>query len=253
MIKFSKIIVLFILILACTACNQNNKQYIYDDTKEHAQDDVKENSVVSSNIENQKEETAQNNKATKEIVDLDNWNHPTKKVFNDLGIDLYKVEIANQTYPIFYTNEENEDLIVGYDFLNELAKANGFWDFSIIKSFENQEVKVKCDKESKHVVSSDDGKNKIVYYPYYKETLDKTYKLIVNKLGWKSLKKGKDSDDYYGIDINGNDTGYFITFEGFKEGYDVFAKRRTSDTFSEEWIYVDLNKWEISFHDNWGN
>lgn len=48
MIKFSKIFVMFILVLACTACNQNNKQNIYDDAEEHAQNDVKENMDVSS-------------------------------------------------------------------------------------------------------------------------------------------------------------------------------------------------------------
>ena len=88
-------------------------------------------------------------KPKKVISDISNWKHPTKDVFKKYGIKLNRVEII-ENYPIFYTkfkkkisNNEMEKI------LEELLKANGYWDFEIKDEFSKNRIKIFGDRQNK--------------------------------------------------------------------------------------------------------
>ena len=90
-------------------------------------------------------------KPKKVISDISNWKHPTKEVFEKYGIKLNRVEII-ENYPIFYTkfkkkisNNEMEKI------LEELLKANGYWDFEIKDEFSKNRIKIFGDRENKKI------------------------------------------------------------------------------------------------------
>lgn len=88
-------------------------------------------------------------KPKKVISDISNWKHPTKDVFEKYGIMLSRVEII-ENYPIFYTKfkkkkSDNEMKKI----LEELLKANGYWDFEIKDEFSKERIKIFGDRENK--------------------------------------------------------------------------------------------------------
>lgn len=97
------------------------------------------------------------------ITDIVNWQHPTKEVFAKNGIRLIKVVMEkNRTYPIFYAALPGDPSLAqnaktNREFLLALAKANGWWDFSIIASDEYK-VDVRLDRKNKKLISWDFSK-----------------------------------------------------------------------------------------------
>lgn len=85
-----------------------------------------------------------------QTIGLKNWSHPTKQVFLEQSLNLYKVILENKTYPIFYVNNNHEDFnFYDYIFLSKLAGKNGYWNFEII--INNDFFKVYCNKKNKRV------------------------------------------------------------------------------------------------------
>lgn len=101
-------------------------------------------------------ETTSGNQDSNTITDINSWNHPVKYVFKNAGIQVTKVEFKNnKTYPIFYVkliNNLNDSNKTYYkNLITQIATANGYWDYEIIDSTKNVDLKVTCDKNSKTV------------------------------------------------------------------------------------------------------
>lgn len=87
---------------------------------------------------------------TKVITDIAKWNHPTKEVFEKYGYNLTKIEFTqNNTYPIFYVNSDLDYVFSNEPFLEELAKNNGYWNFTIKIGI--QSLEVTCNKKQKKI------------------------------------------------------------------------------------------------------
>jgi hypothetical protein len=100
---------------------------------------------------------------SKKIVDIENWNHPSKSIFVDYGFKIIKIELySNDTYPVFYINSyEQITQINDYKFLSDIAKANGYWDYMIV--YDKNPIEVYCDKNDKIVVKARYGSEIIKY------------------------------------------------------------------------------------------
>jgi len=92
------------------------------------------------------------------ISNINSWRHPTKDVFEKYNIVIQKVALLNNgVYPVFYAAMPGDPQLIHNDeantaFLNEVAMANSWWDFSII---DNNMVKVdvKLDKRKKKLIT----------------------------------------------------------------------------------------------------
>lgn len=90
----------------------------------------------------------------KVITNIAEWHHPVKDVFKKHKVKLYKVELNNKTYPIFYVKFPY-DPSLGHNnsyftpLYYETAKANGFWDYSFIDYEDNCRINIKWDKKTK--------------------------------------------------------------------------------------------------------
>lgn len=67
---------------------------------------------------------------------LDNWQHPTRKVLDDAGANIKAVYLCNKTYPVFVANFPYDPLGDTGSFFNtfyyDLLQANAKWPYSII-------------------------------------------------------------------------------------------------------------------------
>lgn len=92
------------------------------------------------------------NAITKVITDIAKWNHPTKGIFRKYGYNLTKIEFTNNnTYPIFYVDNDLDLVFSNEPFIEELANKNGYWDFTIKIGI--QSLEVTCNKKQKKVVN----------------------------------------------------------------------------------------------------
>ena len=97
-----------------------------------------------------------NNEDSDIITDITSWNHPVKYVFKNAGVDVEKVVFENnKTYPIFYVNLSNNlddnNKIYYKNLINQVATANGYWDYEIIDQNKNVDIKVSCDRSNRSV------------------------------------------------------------------------------------------------------
>lgn len=88
------------------------------------------------------------------ITDIEHWRHPVKRVFQKYKVELYKVELHNKTYPVFYVkfpydpmlgHNDNYFHTVYYDIL----EANGFWDYAFVDSQDGIRINITWDKKTK--------------------------------------------------------------------------------------------------------
>jgi len=92
------------------------------------------------------------------IDDIDGWEHPAKAVFLLKGIEVNKVVLTNnKTYPFFYvtfpkyitgTNKRYFD-----DLTDNIAKANAYWDYEIVDSEKNIQLKVTCNRQKQLITN----------------------------------------------------------------------------------------------------
>lgn len=71
------------------------------------------------------------------IMDISNWKHQTKTIFNHYGIKLNRVELySDKTFAYFYVNSHSllSDKNKARELFKQLLKANGQWDFIIVDS-----------------------------------------------------------------------------------------------------------------------
>ena len=93
------------------------------------------------------------------ISNIKEWQHPVKDILNKHKVILYKVELHNKTYPIFYVRFPYDPRLAHNDkyfkpLYYETLKANGFWDYSFIDRSFQCKINITWDKKSRTLTES---------------------------------------------------------------------------------------------------
>jgi hypothetical protein len=96
------------------------------------------------------------------ISNIKEWRHPVKDILNKHKVILYKVELHNKTYPIFYVRFPYDPRLGHNDkyfkpLYYETLKANGFWDYSFADRSFQCKINITWDKQSKTLTESLDN------------------------------------------------------------------------------------------------
>jgi predicted small lipoprotein YifL len=155
--KTALALILIGTLLVITACGNkpevksNNVASTASNNVESNETDSMNNQAPNGTNEIDGPNTTNDNSDT--ITDIASWNHPVKYVFNNANITVIKVAFKNnKTYPIFYVNlskdlnDENETYYK--NLVNQVATANGYWDYEIIDENKNVDIKVTCDRNN---------------------------------------------------------------------------------------------------------
>jgi hypothetical protein len=91
---------------------------------------------------------------SKTIVDIENWNHPSKSIFDNYGFKIIKIELySNDTYPVFHISSyEQITQIDDYNFLSDIAKVNDYQDYMVV--YDKNPIEVYCDNSNKKVIKA---------------------------------------------------------------------------------------------------
>jgi hypothetical protein len=104
--------------------------------------------------------TSDSTGSIKIITNIEQWNHPVKKVLLENNVVLYKVEfLNNDTYPVFYVKFPYDPWFAHNNYFfkplyYETLKANGFWDYAFIDSSSDCRINIKWDKKTKTLIES---------------------------------------------------------------------------------------------------
>ncbi len=83
----------------------------------------------------------------KVISDITHWQHPVKSVFQKYKVTLVKVELHNQTYPVFFVKFPYDPLLGHNDnyfhplYYDTLA-ANGFWNYAFVDPEDGHRINI---------------------------------------------------------------------------------------------------------------
>jgi hypothetical protein len=93
------------------------------------------------------------------IENIKEWQHPVKDIFSKYKVVLYKVELYEKTYPIFFVKFPYDPWFGHNDnyfkpLYYETLKANGFWNYALIDRSSHCKIDVKWDKKSKTLTES---------------------------------------------------------------------------------------------------
>jgi hypothetical protein len=90
----------------------------------------------------------------KVITDIKNWQHPVKTVLQKHKVDLKKVELQNETFPVFYVKFPYDPMLGHNDnyfhplYYDTLA-ANGFWNYAFVDLDSGNRINITWDKKTK--------------------------------------------------------------------------------------------------------
>lgn len=93
------------------------------------------------------------------ISNIKEWQHPVKDILIKHKVILYKVELHNKTYPIFYVRFPYDPRLSHNDnyfkpLYYETLKANGFWNYAFVdRSFQSR-INITWDKKSRTLTES---------------------------------------------------------------------------------------------------
>ena len=90
----------------------------------------------------------------KVITDIAHWQHPVKAVLQKHKVQLYKVELHNQTYPIFYVKFPYDPIFGHNDnyfhpLYYETLAANGFWNYAFVDREYGYRINITWDGKTK--------------------------------------------------------------------------------------------------------
>lgn len=93
------------------------------------------------------------------ISNIKEWRHPVKDILIKHKVILYKVELHNKTYPIFYVRFPYDPRLAHNDkyfkpLYYETLKANGFWNYAFIDRSFQCKINITWDKQSKTLTES---------------------------------------------------------------------------------------------------
>lgn len=147
-------------------------------------------------------------------ISMDNWQHPTKEIFEQYGFQVAAVELySDETYPVFLLQPYNHKVsIYDYRFLSKIAEKNGFWNCKIISG--DHFVEVVCDKMTQRVIMTKSDIENKEYDDYDLETAkQKAIELVMRD---RKLTYNEATDEYsregksftvklkaFGFDANG--------------------------------------------------
>ena len=88
------------------------------------------------------------------ISNIQEWRHPVKDVLQKHKVIIYKVELHNKTYPIFYVRFPYDPRLGHNDqyfkpLYYETLKANGFWNYAFIDRSFQCRINITWDKKSR--------------------------------------------------------------------------------------------------------
>jgi hypothetical protein len=88
------------------------------------------------------------------ISNIKEWHHPVKDVLKKQKVILYKVELHNKTYPIFYVRFPYDPRLGHNDkyfkpLYYETLKANGFWNYAFIDRSFQCRINITWDRKSR--------------------------------------------------------------------------------------------------------
>ncbi len=88
------------------------------------------------------------------ISDIQHWQHPVKAVFQKYKVTLSKVELQDQTYPVFYVKFPYDPMFGHNDnyfhpLYYDTLKANGFWNYAFVDQEGGHRINITWDKKSK--------------------------------------------------------------------------------------------------------
>ena len=142
-----KIIVILLLCLIFSSCGINKSPQSSESIP------VTETSTTSAS---QKETTTANSEDNVIADDISNWEHPVKSVLQQNDIEIKKLELTkDNTYPTFFVQFPkyiDKDYFI-FKVVNEIAKANADWDYTLIDESYNMKIEVLNDKENRYVKS----------------------------------------------------------------------------------------------------
>ena len=90
----------------------------------------------------------------KVIADIKNWHHPVKAVFQKHKVELYKVALHNQTYPVFYVKIPYDPMLGHNDnyfhsLYYDTLVANGFWNYAFVDREDGLRINITWNKKTK--------------------------------------------------------------------------------------------------------
>ena len=90
----------------------------------------------------------------KVISNISQWRHPVKDILHKHRVIIYKVELHNKTYPIFYVRFPYDPRLGQNDkyfkpLYYETLKANGFWNYAFIDHSFQCRINITWDKQSR--------------------------------------------------------------------------------------------------------
>jgi hypothetical protein len=143
-----KSVILFLIsALILTGCNTKKDLYTNNIMTD-------KNKVLSDS--NTKKLVANTMRTIETQEDLDNWNHPVKDVFKKNNVQIEKVDfLRNNKYPLFYVEfyyKLNYDSADYFEkIIDNVAKANAYWDFEIIDKENKLDFCIVCDRKKRKV------------------------------------------------------------------------------------------------------
>ena len=93
------------------------------------------------------------------ISNIKEWPHPVKDILIKHKVILYKVEMHNKIYPIFYVRFPYDPRLAHNDkyfkpLYYETLKANGFWDYAFIDHSFQCKITITWEKKSRTLTES---------------------------------------------------------------------------------------------------
>jgi hypothetical protein len=88
------------------------------------------------------------------ISNIKEWQHPVKDILIKHKVILYKVELHNKTYPIFYVRFPYDPRLSHNDnyfkpLYYETLEANGFWNYAFVDRSFQCRINITWDKKSR--------------------------------------------------------------------------------------------------------
>jgi hypothetical protein len=88
------------------------------------------------------------------ITNIQDWQHPVKKVLEEHRVVLSKVELHHKTYPVFYVRFPADPRFAHNDkffkpLYYETLQANGFWNYAFVDQSFDCRINIGWDKATR--------------------------------------------------------------------------------------------------------
>lgn len=162
--KLAISIILIVTLFGVTACNgstavksNKNEASVKVSNRTNVASN-NETAVVSNSSSNEVDSPTGNSTVinSNDITNISAWTHPVKYVFQNNNVIVDKVEFKNnRTYPIFYVelgkNLNDENKTYYKNLINQVATANGYWNYEIIDTNKKIDIVVTCNRSTRTV------------------------------------------------------------------------------------------------------